>query len=264
MLTQDSNSAPGFSYDLRLYDSLSFPTLHVHRSAELILPIEGCAKVTVGNREYTLGTGYALLVLPFVPHAFEAEDAKLVVCVFSRECARDFYEYLGNRRCGDPIFQPSGAAVKYLVERLGFYRTTDRGSVYQKNDLPPLAVTSVLSAVLGSFLVQVKFDSEPGISEKLLDYISLHSAEDLTLRSLAAAFGYEPHYLSRILGRCTGMNFRALVNSCRVEAAKELMTCGTPITEAALSTGFGSLRTFDRVFQEFVGMSPGKWVRQVR
>ena len=255
------DSVPGFSYNLRLYDSLSFPTLHVHRSAELILPIEGRAKVTVGSHEYSLETGYALLVLPLVPHAFESENAKLIVCDFSRECVRDFYEYLGNRRFSDPIFRPSGAAVKYLVERLGFCRKTDKGNVYQQDDLPSLTVTSVLSALLGSFLMQVKFDSEPDIGEKLLDYISLHSAEDLTLRSLAATFGYEPHYLSRILGRCTGMNFRALVNSCRIETAIELMGYGTPITKAALSSGFGNLRTFDRVFQEFTGMSPEKWAR---
>lgn len=144
MLTQDENSAAGFRYDLRLYDSFSFPTLHVHRSAELILPIEGSADVTVGNHEYTLEKDRALLVLPFVPHAFESDNAKLIVCVFSRECARDFYEYLGKRRCSDPIFQPSSAAVRYLVEQLGFYRKTNRKSVYQNNDLPPLTVTSVL------------------------------------------------------------------------------------------------------------------------
>ena len=262
MLTQDINSVPGFNYDLRLYNSLSFPTLHIHRSAEIILPLEGSARVTVGNTDFTLEAGQALLALPFAPHAFIVDCAKLAVCVFSKDCARDFYDRLGNRRSIRPVFRPSTAAVKYLIDQLDFGRTIPAGTVSEADGVSELAVTSVLYAVLESFLTQVEFDSEPGIYEKLLDYISLHYAEELTLSSIAAVFGYEPHYLSRLIGRCTQMNLRSIINSCRIESAKDKLKSSMSITDAALSCGFGSLRSFDRVFREFVGMSPGEWLRQ--
>ncbi len=264
MLKQDINSIPGFNYDLKLYNSLSFPILHIHRSAEIILPLEGSAKVTVGNTDFTLEAGQALLALPFVPHAFTSDGAKLAVCVFSKDCARDFYDRLGNRRSNRPVFRPSAAAVKYLFEQFDFGRKVSAGTVSEAKGVSELAVTSVLYAVLESFLTQVEFDSEPGIYEKLLDYISLHYAEELTLSSIAEVFGYEPHYLSRLISRCTQMNLRSIINSCRIESAKDKLKNSKSITDAALTCGFGSLRSFDRVFRELVGMSPGEWLRQHR
>lgn len=261
MLTQDINSSSGFNFDFKLYDSVSFPTIHIHRSAELIISLDKIATVTIGSHKYLLEPGNAMLALPFIPHAFESENAKLAVCVFSKDCARDFYEYLGERRCSEALFRPSSAALQYFTAQLSFDRETECGRVLDANEIDQLTVTAVLSAILGSFLTQVTFDSTPGIGEKLLDHISLHSTEELTLNSLAAEFGYEPHYLSRIIGRLTGMNFRSLVNACRIEHAKELLKQSSTITEAALSSGFGSLRTFDRVFKESVGMSPGDWIR---
>ena len=264
MLIQDKNSIPGFKYDLKLYHSASFPTLHIHRNSEIILPLEGSVTVTAGNTDYTLEAGQAFLALPFVPHAFMADGAKLAVCVFSRDCARDFYDCLGNRRSMYPVFRPSAAALQYLIERLHFGRMIPAGTVSEADGISDLAVTSVLYAVLESFLSQAALESEPSICEKLLDYISLHYAEELTLSSIAAVFGYEPHYMSRIISRCTQMNLRSIINSCRIESAKDKLKSSMSITDTALSCGFGSLRSFDRVFRELVGMSPMEWLKQNR
>ena len=259
MYSQDENSTPGFNYDFRIYNAYSFPTPHIHKSAELILSISGEAEVGLGNKNFTLSKGKAALALPFTPHSFEAGNSKLAVCVFSEDCAPGFYKRLGDKRSGSPVFRPDAAAISYFLNVFEADRETPPGSVVRLKTPGELSVTSTLYALLDRFLSDVSFDSEPGIYEKLLAYISEHASEDLTLTSIAAEFGYEPHYLSRLFGQFTNLNLRTLINSCRVESAKELLKSDATITEIALSCGFGSVRNFNRVFAKLCKMSPGDW-----
>lgn len=259
MYSQDKNSTPGFNYDFRIYNAYSFPTPHIHKSAELILPLSGRGEVLIGNRNFTLNEGEAALALPFVPHSFESGSSKLAVCVFSEDCAPRFYKRLGSKRSGSPVFRPTAAAICYFLNAFEADRQIPAGSTARLTAAGELSVTAALYALLDRFLSDVSFDSEPGIYEKLLDYISEHSSEDLTLASIAAKFGYEPHYLSRLFRRFTDLNLRALINSCRVESAKELLKSDATITEIALSCGFGSVRNFNRVFAKLCKMSPGNW-----
>ena len=76
MYSQDENSTPGFNYDFRIYNAYSFPTPHIHKSAELILSISGEAEVGLGNKTFTLSEGEAALALHFKPHSFESGISK--------------------------------------------------------------------------------------------------------------------------------------------------------------------------------------------
>ena len=95
---------------------------------------------------------------------------------------------------------------------------------------------------------------------RIINYVDAHFREDITLTSTAAALGYEPHYLSRYFGRIARTNFRQLVNGRRVLHAQKLLSDRSiPITEAAMQSGFQSIRNFNRVFVEQVGVSPSAY-----
>ena len=63
-----------------------------------------------------------------------------------------------------------------------------------------------------------------------------------------------------MMKRYTDIGFRTLVNSFRVEHAKELLS-GTSMQTTAIAEicGFGSLRTFNRVFRQFTKITPGEY-----
>ena len=95
------------------------------------------------------------------------------------------------------------------------------------------------------------------ILHQMLDYITNHFKEDITLKSIAHDLGYEPHYLSRIFGNRTGVNLRNYINQYRIDYAKYMLSeSKEPITDIALSSGFGTIRNFNRVFLEHVGTTP--------
>ena len=84
----------------------------------------------------------------------------------------------------------------------------------------------------------------------MLDTIALHYNENISLKTLAEEFGYEYHYLSRLLNKGYGINFNQLLNNYRVEAATELLqTTKLTITEIAEKSGFQSIRNFNLVFK---------------
>ena len=57
------------------------------------------------------------------------------------------------------------------------------------------------------------------------------------------------------------IGFADFVNSLRIEHACNLLEKGSNITEIAFSSGFSSIRTFNRVFLQTLGMTPRDYIR---
>ncbi len=264
MLTQKENSLPGFRQNLHLYADHSFPILHIHRSAELIYVDSGEVKLTTGETDTMLHPGEAALVLPFIPHRFRCQSARFLVHVFSHELAVDFYRYLNNRGTTSPVFCPGTLAIDYYKRTLSLEKTDYISGSEVNHPLPmeEYATISALSAILYSFLTQVSFTEgkENAFRQELMGYLETHFQEEVTLVGLATHFGYEPHYFSRLFRRTTGLGLHTLLNCLRLEEAKNLLSVGElSMTEIAMKCGFGTLRSFDRLFLDAEGCAPSAW-----
>ncbi len=91
-------------------------------------------------------------------------------------------------------------------------------------------------------------------------YIEEHYKEPMTLPEAAAASGYVPTYFSRVFKNCTGMTFYDYLTVFRVRKAEILLVnTNDSIANIAASSGFSSVKTFDRVFKEQLGISPLKF-----
>ena len=57
------------------------------------------------------------------------------------------------------------------------------------------------------------------------------------------------------------MKFCEFLNICRFNKACELLSkrCDLTITQAALESGFGSIRSFNRVFKAIYGQTPHQY-----
>ena len=77
---------------------------------------------------------------------------------------------------------------------------------------------------------------------------------------LADRLDISPDYLGKIFKELTGTTLREFENSLRVEAARELLgTTELPLPTIARRAGFGSLRTFFRVFRHYAGLTPARF-----
>lgn len=264
MLIQDINSYDGFYYDLRVYRDFPFLNPHIHRSAEMIYVLHGEVILYINSKPHKVPQNKLALVLPNKLHFFECDsDSVFIVHVFSRDCAPEFFKLLGTRSAKSPVFECDQTGLAYYSDCFGIgeaVRDINNGAEVQiMCARPHLSTISAMYAVLGDYLESaLAFDGTDNLLiEQILFYISLNSEKQLTLESISENFGYEPHYLCRLIKRYTNLNLRYLINTCRVENAKEMLwRTGYLITEIALKCGFGSLRTFNRVFLEIEKITP--------
>ena len=120
----------------------------------------------------------------------------------------------------------------------------------------------ILGAILEKLTPSDEVDSQDiNFSADVLIYISEHFREELTLGTLATALGYNESYLSRSFHRTFGISFGKYLNMQRLREALALMREGKmSITECALESGFGSMRSFYRAFHEKFGCTPKEYL----
>lgn len=84
-----------------------------------------------------------------------------------------------------------------------------------------------------------------------------HQGDDPPLPALAARLGVTDRHLRRIFAEVHGVTPIAYLTTQRLLLAKQLLTdTALPVTQVAMSTGFGSLRRFNAVFAERYRMNP--------
>ncbi len=89
------------------------------------------------------------------------------------------------------------------------------------------------------------------------DYINTHYKENLTLDSIADEFAISPYYLSHIFKSMAGLNFVNYIQSIRIRnALQALAYSDESISDIIENCGFTSASQFNRVFHQFLGISP--------
>ncbi|MBR1871816.1 MAG: helix-turn-helix transcriptional regulator [Bacteroidales bacterium] len=116
-----------------------------------------------------------------------------------------------------------------------------------------------------------------GLSDGLVParYLRLHKAMCVLLmekrpylnskyrvEDMARELGTNRSYLSRMINTTQGLNFRRIVNGCRVSYAMELYRRNPHLKQMQLwsMSGFNNRATFVAAFDMFLGMTPKRWL----
>lgn len=250
ILYQQDNSRAGENNDIRIFESFNFMT-HMHRDLELAFVLEGTLEITVEDTTYHVTAGEMALIFSNQIHAYASPvPSRVMIHVFSPDNVRSFIRKLDGRVGKSPLF----CCDKIIRD---FYYTCLIENHYRSS----LAIKSYLYIICDRYLESADLVNTSKVSDnilhKMLQYISLHFREDITLVGMSDVLGYEPHYLSRVFGKAIGINLRRYINEYRVDYAKyRLSETQDSITDIALSSGFQSIRNFNRVFLECEGITP--------
>ena len=106
----------------------------------------------------------------------------------------------------------------------------------------------------------VRNDAHSGCSQavqKTLSYISLHLSGELSLRSIAAALGFNATYLSAQFSRERGETLTAYIHTLRLQTARRLLDeTDLPVADVAARVGMVDVAYFSRLFKKKYGLSP--------
>jgi YesN/AraC family two-component response regulator len=92
---------------------------------------------------------------------------------------------------------------------------------------------------------------------EVMQYITRHYEERLTLGLLSEKFSTSPYYLSRLFKSMTGLSFVDYIAAVRImEAQKLLRDTNQKVTRIAEEVGFDNLAHFYKTFKKLSSASP--------
>ena len=229
------------------------PMYHPH--GELIYIIKGTVPITVDGKSHLLGEGEMAVLFPYLTHAYEdSPEASAIIILFDpRETAFD-----NTLLSYKPVCCYTQAA--FLAPLM------ERAVEMTKRDRPKTAMAYV-NALLGELLELLTLTPHDGpsgdVTVQVLSYCAEHYTEDITVSSLASALYISESYVSKLFSRHFGCSFREHINALRIHKAQSLLeTTKLPISTIMTHCGFQNKSTFNRVFRDITGLSPGEYRRR--
>ncbi len=239
---------------------------HFHDFYELYFLEQGERHCIVDPVSYDMQPNEMVLMPPRTMHHSRGDPGVpfcRIVLYFKPEAVADpALEAKLNHLCGHfvPKDQQQAHEFRNMFEHL-----------LQENDdtrsFRGLAQKSLLHLILIS-LLRAAFHENPHLPEdkiqRIIRYIHLNYAEDLTLDLLSGRFFISKHHLCREFKRYTSNTILEYLNSVRILNAKRLfIETDRSMTHIASDVGFSSLTSFERVFNKLTGQRPREFKQQL-
>ena len=229
---------------------------HINSELEIIVVTRGQIDVTAGDITVRADEREAVFILPYETHAFSpVGDSEGRVYMFSFSLVEDFYNRHGGSNATSGKFALPDALFDFL-----FYATPNA----EKNP-DEFNAKSIFFPLVCEYLKTVGTaatnNNKHTLSvRRIVDHIHENITEKITLSSVSQSLGISPTAISEILREYTGIPFTDFVNNLRLEKAVHLLhDCDISITEAAYLSGFGSIRNFNRIFFDTLGITPSEY-----
>jgi len=224
--------------------------LHLHNSFELICVYSGEMDVTVDDAVYTLKSGDSVLVFPNQLHALNSTDSKHMLCIFSADLVKAFHVKTDNKIPQNNRF----TLDKYLLDLI------DK----MPNDATVMEKKGILYLSCAEFDKGAEYKNKNKSSDLLLynvfEFVDRNSCGKCSLEQLSKETGYSYSYLSRYFKKSTGLTFNNYVNQHRIYNACYLLNnTDFSILQCALDCGYDSLRSFNRNFINYRGITPSDY-----
>lgn len=246
------------------------PERHFHESYEILYLISGDRTFFLGSRTFYIRGGDFLCIKPGLLHRALnrlGESCDLINIYFGNQRSPYFPTIL-------PLLEACLTRENPVIsipepERYGL--TAAFQSVATELSQKRLGYVQLAWGLLFQSLAQIA-RLAPGTADgerdspmsetaaRLLDYVSRHFRETLTLGQLAREFGLSESHVSRLFPQTTRFTFIEYLSGMRVqEACRLLAETALPVSRISDMCGFGSLTQFGRCFRKTTGLSPLSW-----
>lgn len=261
--------------------------LHRHSHAELTWIQKGCGLRWVGDHVEYFAAGDLVLLGAEIPHLWFTPDpnlgeaCKAVVVQFPQEWAATTglieLSFVERVLIGAvPGLSIRGALRVEVQQRMARMVDVDPprriaafieilasihdALVLHSDDLKPLARTLPTAQ-----RNEVKSDSRSRRYDRVLNWINLHLAEEITVTAVAAIAGITPASFNRFFLREFGKGLTEFLNDARCSlAALKLLQTRDPIATIAHECGYPTLSNFGAQFQRRFGVSPKQYRKNRR
>ena len=241
---------------------------HWHENAEFLYILEDGFKILIDGVMHEPKKGDIIFIGEYSVHCFICEKfMHMALGQFALPLLLDGYTDIKPIKTHITAEEIAEDAVfsERIMHLLEVMKTM---SMVNKNDKNPFA-KSVFSAFY--YALMEKFpetkSSENSNKErkefyKIIEFINDNITSDITTMSISKSLYIDRGKLSKIFSKYSGMPLNDYINKLRVSKANELFEKGSSVTEAALESGFQSVRTFNNVYKELMGITPSQYINK--
>lgn len=241
-------------------------TVHFHDEIKLVYVTSGKMNVVVEDTEYDLEPDTLLIVYPKQIHKFQSDNdpaESSIMFLFDptilHELTDVFATFVPKTACSrDKQFN---RRLLPILEVISQPQYSEDPSAKERYDCIAargglLTVVRLLSNRLGL----VPLSNADDVMYDMLEHCNTNYRKKLTLENMEHTFHLNACYISTLFMRKLGIGFHEYINSLRIaDACKLLTSTDESVTSIAYTVGFGTSRTFNRVFLENFGMSPREY-----
>lgn len=252
-------------HNIRVFQSsgLCFPA-HLHSQLELVYVLESEIWISINHIDYKFEKGDFIIIFPNTIHSYNSNNSEnnsnnsILMVICGVMLTGDYMHTIINYHLKEPYIKSND-----LHDDVAFAMKSLVMEASNKKDISVCKafLQLILARILPhSKLIKNETIDKYDITYKIVNYISLHFFEPLSLEILARELGVSKYYLSRIFSNKLQTNFNDYVNNIRLSyAATLILTTDIRITQICNDAGFDSQRTFNRVFKETFYMTPSQY-----
>ena len=231
---------------------------HFHDSFEITYMLGGNVHAVIESEEYILKEGDCCISMPNVIHSYyDEENVDAYLLIVPRRFASGFAALLDKNTVSTPLFKSNDkitSLIKTLIEvskhKPPFYKQMLDGYF------------SVLFAEIFSLTGFTECrKAEPETERRIISYCLENFRHDISLELLAKELNISKNHISYIFSSKLKVSLPDFIGSLRIAEAKALIENGATMTDAALESGFASIRTFNRRFITETGMTPREYAK---
>ena len=253
-------------------DSYKFPSCwhvvndvclpHFHSSIEFVYVTDGELKVTLNGVSSFIKKGQMLIVSSYTVHFYETVTAsEAIILIVPLDFIPTYNKMLTQNDFIRNVYQDR---LSEGSEILHCMRILSENSLNDKK-LSANIIKGYIYVIIGILIENVglthnKHDPNRSTAKDILIYLQDHYLSPVSLQLLAKNFGYSASRFSHIFNSCFGCTIADYVNTLRCRHASGLLIDDSvPIINAAMGSGFNSMRTFYRSFRHCYGVTPSQY-----
>ena len=237
------------------------PQPHIHSQVELIYLKKGKSKAVLDSKEYMIHAGEFFVAFPNQIHFyFDEEPVEGYMIIFESDIFKELRKLFQKKIPENPIFQSYEEKEK-VCSRL--QKICEKMKTEEPFD--EVIAKGLVLTLLGEVFSEAIFKDTSADSDtikRVLHYCMEHYIEQISLEKLSKDLYLSKYYISHLFHERMQMSFKDFINKLRVEYSCELLEQGMSVTEASYSSGFSSVRTYNRAFMKYKMTTPREYMKR--
>lgn len=244
---------------MRNYEN-DYCLLQFHSAIEIYMVDSGEMEMWVNGNYRRLQAGEIAVSLSYDAHAYKTPEVSRSSAVFiPAHICEEFIHLTQDKRLGSP-FITDKQAYRQLKECCRGLELSEGNPIKQLGYVNLILGTVLDKIALQDKGAQVNFD----LASKILTYVQEQFREEISPATIAQHFGYHPSYIARYFKASCGLPLVQYLAAVRLRNAVMLMhERKYSISYCAMESGFNSMRTFYRAFQQEFSCSPKEYLQSL-